>query len=72
MSFATPDGQVIDFARLSKAQRAALPSSAFVFPGKRAYPIHDRSHAAFALAVSKGRKEGPAVRAAVKRRYGMG
>jgi len=30
--------------------RKALPNSAFVFPEKRAYPIHDLAHARNALA----------------------
>lgn len=69
VSLSTPSGQTIDLARLTAAERAALPKSAFVFPGKRAYPIHDQHHAAFALAVSKGRPEAATVRAAVRRRY---
>lgn len=54
---------------LSPAERAALPSSAFVFPGQRRYPIHDAYHAHLALLFSRGRPEAAAVRAAVAARY---
>lgn len=37
-------------ATLSAAARAKLKSTQFVFPGKRAYPIPDASHARNALA----------------------
>jgi hypothetical protein len=37
-------------AKLTSAARKALPKSAFAEPGKRAYPIPDRSHAQNALA----------------------
>lgn len=37
-------------ARLTAATRRALPSSAFGEPGKRAYPMPDRAHAANAKA----------------------
>lgn len=37
-------------AKLTTKQRNALPSSAFVFPKERKYPIHDISHARNALA----------------------
>ena len=56
-------------AKLSTKARNALPSSAFVFPGDRSYPIHDQSHARNALARSAGKPEEAKVRAAVKRRY---
>lgn len=55
--------------KLNAAQRKNLPSSAFVFPAKRAYPIHDASHARDALARSSGKPEEGAVRAAVKKRF---
>lgn len=62
-----------DLSKLTTAERNALPSSAFVFPGKRAYPIHDRGHAIDALARSKGKPEHAAVVAAVRARYpGLG
>jgi hypothetical protein len=70
-SFTSEQGTVIELAVLHKAQRDALPSSAFVFPKARAFPIHDRPHAKAALRLA-GRK-GPAVqakvRAAVAKRY---
>jgi len=37
-------------AKLSSGQRKRLPKSAFGEPGKRAYPMPDRSHAANAKA----------------------
>lgn len=54
---------------LSTKARKQLPASAFVFPKDRRYPIHDRAHAANALARSKGKPEEAKVRAAVCRRY---
>jgi hypothetical protein len=54
---------------LSYSSRKALPSSDFVFPKDRSYPIHDVSHARNALARSSGKPEESAVRAAVHRRY---
>jgi hypothetical protein len=56
-------------AQLTKAQRDALPASAFVFPKTRRYPIHDKAHAANALARSAGKPEAAVVRAAVAKRY---
>ena len=35
---------------LTTAERHALPKKAFVYPDKEGYPIHDRRHAANALA----------------------
>jgi len=37
-------------AKLTTKKRKNLPKSAFAIPEKRAYPIHDRAHAANALA----------------------
>jgi hypothetical protein len=37
-------------ARLTAEQRRRLPSSAFVYPRERRYPIHDVAHARNALA----------------------
>lgn len=70
-SFSNENVRTIDLAKLSKAERDRLPDSAFVFPKKRAFPIHDRPHAkaAMRLAGRKGPKIQAAVRAAVKRRY---
>jgi hypothetical protein len=56
-------------AKLTAAERNALPSSDFVFPKTREYPIHDKSHAMNALARSSGKPEEAAVKAAVRRRY---
>lgn len=59
-----------DLSKLSKPERDALPSSAFVFPGSRRYPIHDKAHAHAALIDSQGKPEHAAVVAAVRARYG--
>jgi hypothetical protein len=56
-------------AALDTATRNALPSSAFVFPKTRDYPIHDATHARNALARASGKPEEAAVRAAVKKKY---
>jgi hypothetical protein len=37
-------------AKLKASRRSKLPKSSFALPGKRAYPINDRAHAANALA----------------------
>jgi hypothetical protein len=58
--------------KLSYQKRKNLKSSSFVFPGKRAYPIHDMAHARNALArVSQfgTPAEKKRVRAAVHRKY---
>ena len=41
---------VSPMAKLSSRGRNRLAKSKFALPGKRAYPIHDRKHAANALA----------------------
>jgi hypothetical protein len=56
-------------AALSAKARGKLPSSAFVYPDKKAYPVHDRRHAANALARSSGKPEEATVKAAVCKRY---
>jgi hypothetical protein len=56
-------------AKLTSRARKKLKRSSFVFPGKRAYPIHDRVHGAQALARSSGKPVHAKVRAAVCRRY---
>ena len=58
--------------KLTYQQRKSLPSSTFVFPGERRYPIPDKSHARNALArVSQfgSSSEKSKVRAAVKRKF---
>jgi hypothetical protein len=60
-------------ARLTAAQRRALPSSAFVYPAERKYPIPDPAHARAALsraAVSRNFGSPAKVRAVVNRRFG--
>lgn len=56
-------------AALTSAARRRLPSSAFVYPGTRSYPIHDLNHARNALSRASGKPEEATVRAAVYRRY---
>lgn len=56
-------------AVLTTKKRKALSSKSFVFPKDKRYPIHDRSHAANALARSKGKPEEAKVHAAVCSRY---
>lgn len=59
-------------ALLTYGARKRLKKGSFVFPEKRAYPIHDRAHAANAL-VRVSQFGSPAeqarVRAAVCRKY---
>jgi type IV secretory pathway VirB9-like protein len=59
----------IEAAVLTSKKRKSLPSSSFVFPQDKRYPIHDRAHAANALARASGKPEYSKVRAAVCRRY---
>lgn len=63
-------------ARLSAAQRRALPRGDFVFPDKApgpgSYPIEDHKHAVAALLLSRGKPEEAAVHAAVRRKFGIG
>ena len=59
-------------AELSAAHRDALPASAFAIPERRAYPIHDQSHAVNALArvaQNGSPEEKRRVRTAVYARY---
>lgn len=37
-------------AKLTAKSRAAIPTSKFALPGKRAYPVNDRGHAIAAKA----------------------
>lgn len=62
----------MQLAELTGKKRKALPTSSFAIPEKRAYPIHDESHARNALArvAQFGTPEEKArVRAAVKRKF---
>jgi hypothetical protein len=56
-------------AKLTSKARSAIPSKDFALPGKRAYPIEDRSHAANAKARASGKPEQGKVDAAVARKY---
>jgi len=58
-----------DLSVLDTAERDKLPSSAFVFPSKKAYPIPDLAHARNALARSAGKPEEAVVKAAVYRKF---
>lgn len=53
-------------AKLTSGARKRLPSSDFVFPGTRKYPIPDRSHAANAKA--RAAHQGGAIERAVDAR----
>jgi hypothetical protein len=44
-------------AKLTAAARKKLPSSSFVFPATRSFPIHDLNHARDALARASGRPD---------------
>lgn len=58
-------------AKLTASTRNALPSSDFVFPNQRKYPIEDASHARNALsrASAQGGKIASKVKASVKSKY---
>jgi len=56
-------------AVLTTKKRKALSKGAFAIPEERAYPIHDRAHAANALSRSAGKPEEARVKRAVCRRY---
>lgn len=63
------DAGIEGFAALTAKKRKSMPGKSFVFPKDKRYPIHDRAHAANALARSKGKPEEAAVRAAVCRSF---
>ena len=56
-------------AELDAATRNALSASDFALPSTRSYPIHDLSHARYALDQASGRPEEATVKAAVYKRY---
>jgi hypothetical protein len=59
-------------AALTSKTRDALPDSAFVFPDKREYPIHDLAHGKAALSLGAQHETGARlakIRAAVYRKY---
>jgi hypothetical protein len=59
-------------AVLGTKERKNLPSSAFVFPATREYPIHDEAHARAALSMGSKHESGARlakIKATVKRRY---
>lgn len=53
-------------AKLTTKKRNSLPKSDFALPGKRKYPVNNKSHAENALARSANKS--PAVKAAVARK----
>jgi hypothetical protein len=57
--------------KLTAKTRKAIPAKSFAEPGKRKFPIEDKSHARNALsrAAAKGGATEAKVRAAVKRKY---
>ena len=55
--------------KLDQADRDKLPKGEFAVPGKKAYPIPDRSHAANALARSSGKKVASKVKKKVCSKY---
>jgi hypothetical protein len=63
-------------AKLTAAQRRAIPRSEYVFPGKApgsgSYPIPDRGHAVAALRFAAGKPEEAAVRRAVCAKFKIG
>lgn len=61
------DGEQL--AVVTAAKRKKMPKTAFVFPAKKGYPIHDRAHAANALARAKGKPEEAKVKAEVCKRF---
>lgn len=63
------EAEPISFAVLTSKRRKTLPAKSFVFSGQRRYPIHDRAHAANALARSKGTADERAVKLAVCRKF---
>jgi len=59
----------LEYKQLTSATRNALPDSAFVFSKERRFPIHDKAHAANALARAAGTKDHAAVMKAVCKKY---
>lgn len=63
---------VLSEKELTSQARKQLPSSSFVFPDKRKYPIHDKAHARNALSRVSAHgtpEEKKKVRAAVHRKF---
>lgn len=56
-------------AKLTQAERDALPDSDFAIPSKRECPIHDISHARAALSMCANKPEYAKVKARVHARY---
>ncbi len=58
-------------AKLTSKKRKSLPSSSFVFPKTRKFPIEDKNHARNALSRvgAKGGEVETKVRSAVHRKY---
>lgn len=60
--------QVVQEARLSKAQRAALPNSAFADPKDRKYPVTDKQHAIAAAGLAGMHNASAKVKAAIAKK----
>lgn len=56
-------------AKLKAKKRKALKKKSFAIPSKRAYPIHDISHARNALARASGKSVEAQVKKAVYKKY---
>ena len=58
-------------AKLTAAERNALPRSAFALPEYRRYPIQDREHAELALRMmdNESQEDQTRIKAAVKRAF---
>lgn len=56
-------------AKLTAKKRKGLKKKSFALPSKRAYPIHDISHARNALSRSSGKPEASTVRKKVYAKY---
>jgi hypothetical protein len=66
--------EALEIDEMSVAQRKAIPDEDFVFPDRRAWPIHDVKHALIAISFmqqGRGKKaDYPTIKAAIKDKYG--
>ena|SRR5260221_10008022 len=61
--------EAMAYAELTAEKRNKLQDKTFAVPSERKFPIHDRSHAANALARASGTKYEAQVKAAVHKKY---